>query len=173
MQDVVVPELLPMAELAAMMRLHAARGLFTGRNPRDPYLADCMWFHRWTGAKMAFTRDTGHHSSGWWKNPDYERCFHLSISFWDGFPPPEGQGEPTGFKRGRGQQWAEALFGNNARLCWIEPPYTKRGKIIDIYHYRLFCDAGWQPIKPRGEVYDRRNTPAEWKSFSDLHGAAP
>jgi hypothetical protein len=58
-----------------------------------------------------------------------------------------------------------------ARLCWIEPPYSALGKASDIYHYRLFCDHAWQPIKPRGEVYDRRNTPAEWKSFSDLHGA--
>jgi hypothetical protein len=29
----------------------------------------------------AFPLDIGAHTSGWWKNPDYEACWHLSISY--------------------------------------------------------------------------------------------
>jgi hypothetical protein len=35
---------------------------------------------------------------------------------------------------------------------------------------RLFCDAGWQPIKPRGEVYSRHLTEKGWRTFSEIHG---
>src|SRR5262249_14385874 len=45
---------------------------------------------------------------------------------------------------------------------------TEHGRKLDVWHYRLFCDPGWQPIKPRGEVYSRELTEAGWKSYSDL-----
>ena len=40
---------------------------------------------------------------------------------------------------------------------------------MGVYHYRLFCDEGWQPLKPRGEVYTRDFIEKGWKSFSELH----
>lgn len=73
-----------MAGVAEWMRA-AARleiaydGLATERNRM--LLRRCSGFHESSGTKLIFTRDAGMHSSGWWKNPDYERCWHLSLSF--------------------------------------------------------------------------------------------
>ncbi len=63
----------------------------------------------------------------------------------------------------------EKFFGNNRRLLWCEPPYSKQGKQVEVYHYRLFCDENWQPIMPRGEVYSKQFTELGWKSYSELH----
>jgi hypothetical protein len=107
---------------------------------------------------VIYSRDTGHHSSGWWKNPDYERCYHLSLSF-------EG-----GHNRKTAERWCKALFGDNVSKLWIEPPFSPAGLAREVWHYRLFCDAAWQPLVPRGEVYSKDWTPADWKSWSDIHG---
>ena len=64
----------------------------------------------------------------------------------------------------------EKFFGNNRRLLWCEPPYSKQGKQAEVYHYRLFCNENWQPIMPRGEVYSKQFTEQGWKSYSELHG---
>jgi hypothetical protein len=118
-------------------------------------------------ARIIFTRDTGHHSSGWWKNPDYERCYHLSISFC--VNPTD---EPLPFRRNVAERIAKAFYGDDVAKVWCERPYSEEGKICGVHHYRLFCDAGWQPILPRGEVYAKGKTPAGWLSFSELHGVA-
>ncbi|MNL61322.1 hypothetical protein D3C87_1852290 [compost metagenome] len=70
------------------------------------------------------------------------------------------------------EKWAKAFYGDEVKNLWIEPPYTEVGKEHGVYHYRLFCDEAWKPMKPRGEVYSKDWTPADWKSFSDIHGAA-
>jgi len=101
--------------------------------------------------------DIGYHTSGWWKNPDYERCYHLSISF------------PGGRNNKKLEHILNKFFGNNKRLLWCEPPYSEEGKKAGVYHYRLFCDENWQPIFPRGEVYSTQFTEMGWKSFSELH----
>lgn len=137
------------------------------------HIRRCTHYHRPTEAMIIYTRDTGMHSSGWWKNPDYERCLHLSLSF---VGVEGGEAYPLQFDRRMAEHWAEAFFGSNARLCWIEPPYSPEGKARGVHHYRLFCDPAWQPILPRGEVYSRDWTPSDWLSWSDLHGttaAAP
>lgn len=120
------------------------------------------------GCSVIYTRDIGHHSSGWWKNPDYERCLHLSLSFreWR-------TGKPVGYDKKHGQEIAIAFFGNDAAKCWVEPPYSDRGKKLAVYHHRLFCNAGWNPILPKGEVYSKERTPADWKSFSEIYGWSP
>jgi hypothetical protein len=131
------------------------------------YFLDCQHYCRNTGAVMIFTRDVGMHDCGWWKNPDYSRCLHLSISF----AVIEGRQSfhlPQDHKTAR--RWCEAIFGHDVKLLWIEPPYSDKGKTDDVWHYRLFCDEGWEPIKPRGEVYNTDWTPSDWKSWSDLHG---
>ena len=119
-------------------------------------------------AIIILTRDVGHHDSGWWKNPDYERCWHLSISYRE-----VNDGRLLDQDKAESARIARAFFGDDARLLWCEPSYSEDGKRADVWHYRLFCDAGWQPLKPRGEVYSRENTPAGWKSFSELHGYRP
>lgn len=115
-----------------------------------------------------FTRDTGHHGSGWWKNPDFERCWHLSLSHrW----VPSDTVAVMDLKKN--EEIARAVFGEDARWAWLEGAFTVDGKERDVMHYRLFADEGWYPIKPHGEVYDRRNTPPDWRSFSEIHGYRP
>lgn len=122
---------------------------------------------RETLIRVIFTRDSGYHSAGWWKNPDYERCEHLSLSFLDA---------ETGSKMDQQKTLAakvsRAFFGDHIDKLWIEPPYSDEGRARSVYHYRLFCDIGWNPILPRGEVYSTHLTEKGWKSFSELHGGA-
>ena len=124
-----------------------------------PYMMDCMWVIQQYECTVTFTRDVGHHESGWWKNPDYERCYHLSISF------------PGGRNKKAIDKICTGLFGEHKRKLWIEPPFSELGKKNDVWHYRLFCDQFWQPIIPRGEVYSKEFTEKGWKSFSELHGS--
>ena len=136
-------------------------GLFDGTAETAWLIQYCRHEIRWHGsdASVVLTRDAGHHSSGWFKNPDYERCWHLSCSFRDGFT------------RARGDSLARLVFGDDVRKCWIEPPYSKEGRQMEVWHYRLFCDAAWQPIVPRGEVYSRLMAEG-WQSFSEQVKAA-
>lgn len=131
----------------------AMAGLFTGRQDTFWLVHYCRHELIWGGSPTVaiLTRDAGYHSGGWWKNPDYERCWHLSLSF------------AEGFTRARGDSLARLLLGEEVRFAWIEPPLDPR---VGAWHYRVFCDPGWIPLKPRGEVYSRF-MPAEWRSFSE------
>ena len=129
-------------------------------------------FHARTGTLLFYSRDEGMHSSGWWKNPDYERCRHLSLSFHETEPEAgRNYGQMRQVKpkdRALTEEWIDCFFGAQKRLLWSEPPVTEHGKKFDVWHYRLFCDENWLPIKPRGEVYSRELTEAGWKSYSDV-----
>lgn len=71
-------------KLIMEMYHHADVGVFRGSGDHwQPYFEYAKRVHEPTGTMLLFTRDIGHHTSGWWKNPDYERCYHLSLSFWD------------------------------------------------------------------------------------------
>lgn len=138
------------------MRLVAAKGIWNGRD-FDEYFESCRWHLLGPACTIIFTKEIGYHSSGWWKNPDYERCYHLSISF------------AGGKDKSALQKILAGLFKPYENLLWIEPPYSPEGKSKDVWHYRLFCDENWNPIKPRGEVYSTQFTERGWKSFSELH----
>lgn len=138
------------------IRKTANHGVFDGRHI-TPYFEECRWWLERFDCLIIFTRDVGHHTSGWWKNPDYERCYHLSISF------------PGGRNRKKEEYVLQKLFRSNCRLLWCEPPYSIEGKKAEVYHYRLFCDENWEAIKPRGEVYNTQFTELGWKSFSEIH----
>lgn len=133
--------------------------------PREKYLDACKGMHPLTGTLALLTRDTGHHTCGWWKNPDYERCLHLSLSFTD----PE-TGKPREQDKDAASQWVTAVFGESSRLVWTEPPYSPEGKAKDVWHYRVFfADPLFKhPMLPRGEVYSKEFTEAGWKSWSDV-----
>lgn len=133
----------------------AMKGYFDGQ-VMSPYFQDCTWWIEQHQCQIIFTRDIGHHSSGWWKNPDYERCWHLSISF------------PGGKNKNALAKIIDGLFGADKKMIWIEPPYSEQGKRKEVWHYRLFCDANWQPIIPRGEVYSKEFTEKGWKSYSEV-----
>lgn len=132
----------------------AMRGVFDGKDAQ--YLNDCSWWIQKHDCQIIFSRDVGHHTSGWWKNPDYERCWHLSISF------------PGGRNKAVIEKILDGLFGADKTKIWIEPPYSQHGKKAEVWHYRLFCDSNWQPIIPRGEVYSKEFTESGWLSYSDV-----
>jgi len=161
-----------MRRVIERMRTHAGLGVFDGTRAS----ASTRYFERARriddrcDTVLLLTRDVGHHSSGWWKNPDYERCWHLSVSpLTEGtrYVRQEGPGFVDFSERIRAA-WVRACFGEDIRLLWAEPPYSREGRIANVWHYRLFCDAGWQPILPRGEVYDRELTEAGWLSGSEV-----
>lgn len=131
----------------------ASQTIWNGQNaPPD----SCIWMLERYPATIIFTKETGYHTSGWWKNPDYERCWHLSISFRGG-KEKKALADVLNF-----------LFGQFQNLICVEPPYSEQGKSIDVWHYRLFCDENWTPIKPRGEVYNTDFTERGWQSFSEV-----
>lgn len=159
--------------LVPFARLRSQRGFYDGRmTPQNLRLRDlCRHRYRVDFERVAvviFTRDVGHHTSGWWKNPDYERCFHLSISY-----KVRIDGAPLDHDRAESEKIARAFYGDDVRHVWVEGPYSPEGLAADVWHYRLFCDPAWVPFTPRGEVYNTDWTPAGWKSFSDIHGYTP
>ena len=154
-----VPDL---ARFVRTMRKAAMSGTWEGRSMTG-YFKRCRHVLYDLGMIALFTRDTGHHTSGWWKNPDYERCFHLSLSFRD----PE-TGEPAPRNKPLTGLMLDGVYSHDKRLIWCEPPYSDDGKARDTWHYRLFCDDHWRPIMPRGEVYGHDLTEAGWKSFSEV-----
>lgn len=154
------------SQLVSRLRRTVNSDVWDGRGV-TPYMERCRHLHYGLGVLAIFTRDMGHHSSGWWKNPDYERCKHLSLSFFD----PETR-EPTGDRNVMlSTAIISLLFGKDKRLLWCEPPYSDDGKQRCVWHYRLFCDPAWEPILPRGEVYNRELTEAGWLSYSDVQAA--
>mgnify|MGYP006976407796 FL=1 len=128
----------------------------------------CTHQHRPSGSQMIYTRDADAHLSGWWKNPDYARCLHLSLSYRN-VRDRSAYGREMPHDHRLSEQWCRLFFGQHVRWLWCEPPYTEVGKQFDTWHYRLFMTPGWlSPLKPRGEVYSRDNTPARWMSWSDV-----
>ena len=99
--------------------------------------------------RLMLTFDVGYHASGWWKNGDYDRCWHLSVSHPTQFAV-ETPDEKEVFA------WARRLWGEHASKCWIEgaasvfDPY----RLPNIVNARLFVDEHGEPIKPEGEVYE-------------------
>ncbi len=161
-----------MLRLVSQARLRAAQlPPYTGTAADQLTIQRCRWAHQYDPhlwCLLIFSRDAGMHTSGWWKNPDYERCLHLSISFGHGLASGAYVPAPQDHVRARG--WCKAFFGDRCRLLWVEPPYSPQGKQRDVYHYRLFMAPDWrEPVLPRGEVYSRDFTAAGWKSWSDIH----
>lgn len=152
--------------VAGYLKRKANVGTYDGRMTlaAQIYTDECKAAYRPDGIILLFTRDTGHHTSGWWKNPDYERCLHLSLSFRD---PETGAVRPKDKKLSG--IWVEEFFGPTKNLIWAEPPFSTEGKRCDVWHYRVFYADGWvAPILPRKEVYSKDWTPEGWLSYSDV-----
>lgn len=158
--------------IARGMRYQAARSTFDGRiTPKSEfYLNSCRYMDLISGASIIFTRDVGHHTSGWFKNPDYERCEHLSLSqIQDTIWMPHA--DPGELDRKTERAWVEAFFAPEARkLLWAEGAVSPDGKRLGVLHWRLFCNEQWAPILPRKEVYTREFTEKGFKSFSEILG---
>src|SRR5665213_1761501 len=155
------------ASVADKLRDASTQGEFTGRMNSFSawYLGLCTGFHASTGSWLIFTRDSGHHTSGWFKNPDFEWCQHLSISFRE----PFNFRKPRQFDSTLADEWVEIFFGDDRRHAWKESAKTAEGKRIEVVHWRVFCDQYFRPIHPRGEVYSTEFTEKGWQSWGELH----
>jgi hypothetical protein len=158
-----------MEKLVKAMQRHACSGdmYYDGRHVETPYFRQAHRTHEKTGTSLLFTRDKGMHSSGWFKNPDYDACYHLSISFWD-FAEPQ-KPKPEIYDHALARVWVRLFYPAWGRYVWEE------GSALDnlrseVRHYRVMCNARWQPIMPRKEVYTREFIEKGWKSFSDQQG---
>jgi hypothetical protein len=157
---------LKLHQLAADLRLSAIQAPeHKGQGVPD---SRCCRVLRRAGLVVLFTRDSDMHGSGWFKNPQFERCLHLSLSFRD----PESF-EPAPFDEYVAQKVARAFFDDAVKLIWTESAKTDHGRKLGVIHYRVFCDEHWNKINPAGEVYSRELTEKGWQSWSDLHGNEP
>jgi hypothetical protein len=155
------------ARVVAHLRRQAARWTCNGRlsTVTMARLATSTYDDGITETRILYTRDVGHHTSGWIKNPDYERCLHLSLS-----PSPPLVLLPRGVQLDRkaARLWVKAFFGQHVRYVWAESPKSPMGRERGVWHWRLFCDAAWQPILPRGEVYSTEFTELGWRTASQV-----
>ena len=192
-----------MFSVATLMTMRAKRLLWDGRQgycDGQPIPAGAFWSFSLldveeVNTRIMFTRDTGHHTSGWLKNPDYERCWHLSLS--KAGPLPEYDAEKSVIATAGGlvgpdlkplsglpvqtpeldreleAAWLEAFFGEDKRYVWRESAKSEAGRKKAVWHYRIFADERWAPIVPRGEVYSTQFTELGWQSWSELHPDVP
>ena len=150
MKDIVVPP-----ALATQIETHVAnaqvwdgRGVPTNRllviSPLDPELV----------TSLLLSIDVGMHASGWWRNSQYDRCWHLSLCSMGA----DGQSYQD-MTQDEAQWWARAYFGPAAKMSWLEPPasaldmYRTAPASPKVWHVRLFMDQKGNPIQPEGEVY--------------------
>lgn len=124
---------------------------------------------------LTLSRDRMHHSVDWWRNAEYEYCWHLSMAAkalalpcdqeqWSGADWEQVPREEAGF-------WAAVIFQGVDNLLWFEPGGTdprltreEARQYARFWHMRMFLDPEsinervlpWtgQPFIPRGEVYD-------------------
>lgn len=159
------------ASVSEKLRAASRTGMFDGlmTSAAQIYLERCKAFHASTGSLLIFTRDSGHHSSGWFKNPEFELCLHLSLSFHEPFQLHK----QATFSQALADEWVDCVFGEKKKLAWRETAKSPEGRALEVVHWRVFCDAHWFPIYPRGEVYSREFTEKGWQSWSDLHGDTP
>lgn len=177
-----------MIAVADRLKQHAETGVYHGLMSEmdTPYFEQAKGLCLAPGlsTSLIFTRDTGHHSSGWFKNPDYERCYHLSLSFWH-YDIQAVSLSPAPYDRKLAALWVQVFYPKWMSYVWDESNLTHK-EIPDtpiqwqtipeitgqheIHHYRVFCDPAWQPIKPRGEVYSQEFTEKGWRSFSQQQG---
>lgn len=157
---------LKLGQLAADLRLSAIQA----PEHRGSGVPDrrCIRVLKAAGLVVLFTRDSGMHGSGWFKNPQFERCLHLSLSFRD---PRTGEAAP--WDEYVAQRIARAFFDDGVRWIWTESAKTDHGRRLGVVHYRVFCNERWEKFNPAGEVYSRELTEKGWKSWSDLHGDEP
>lgn len=158
-----------MQAVAGEMRRRAKHGLHSGKMDAAGwrYMRHCTLDDATTLTRLMFTRDTGHHTSGWLKNPDYENCWHLSTSPAERIIllPGEQLAEPDMKTNGL---WIRAFYREHAKLVWAESPKSPEGIARGVWHWRVFCDAHWVPILPRKEVYSLEFTELGWRSASQV-----
>lgn len=129
------------AETEHLIRIKkiAASGINNGSINSDLYRALCSHYFAYSGMLMALTRDDI--TMLQLKDTEYVRCYHAAISFCE-----NKIGNFVPFKHKQAWHFFKSLFPNDYEKVWIEPPVSKDGHRLDIFHYRIFCDPQWQPI---------------------------
>ena len=116
--------------------------------------------------RLLFSRDKMHHSVGWWRNAEYEYCWHLSMSAWDAGVviekmAPTRTSEPYDVPEEDERYWTHAFFPVDFNKVWHEPGGTdprltlaEKMRHRHFVHQRLFLDPEtFEPFVPTGEVY--------------------
>jgi hypothetical protein len=91
----------------------------------------------------------------------YARYWHLSTSFYrwpDGWPLPND--------KARSAEIMRAFFAADADLVWCGPPWSPEGRVVDAWHFWLFCDARWRPLRPRPAALE-----PDWRGVDQLYDA--
>lgn len=153
-------------ELARRLWLKADRGWYLGSDETLRRFAAKVDIPSATnpdelGIRLLFTKDKMHHSVGWWRNAEYEYCWHLSISAWDISDGGDSQ-EPEDVPDEEERYWAHAIFPVDFNKLWHEPGGTdprltpaEKIKHRHFSHLRLFLDPEtFEPFVPKGEVYE-------------------
>lgn len=134
--------------------------------------------------RVLLSLDVGYHASGWWKNEEYERCLHVSVShprpdrpkLWT---PKHELGDAGGVGMDletptddEVRSWGDAIFGLANRWTWLEPaasvfdPYRRP----NVVHLRLFLTLELEPTKPVGEPYGLTSAPWSEKVRGSIGG---
>lgn len=115
---------------------------------------------------VIYTRDYRAAGVPWFKNPELQYCFHLSLAL------RGPRDKPLPYNAEEGARVVRGFWGDDALRAWVEPAYNPEGQERDIWHYRLFTDEEGKPIVPKGEIgelYRPRGAPKHWRRFSDVH----
>lgn len=160
--------------LVKRMYQRALSGWYTGstadliRFGADEWLPSIRYPEEVT-VRLMLTRDRMHHSVGWWRNAEYEYCWHLSISSREALAFRMGlaglklshEVPYVPLEKTEEMYWGRLFFQNHADKVWHEPGgtdprLTREEKVRNraICHLRLFLDPEtFQPFMPQGEVY--------------------
>jgi hypothetical protein len=165
--------------LAMRMRRKAEKGWYTG-DMRSLQLnsARAVVFavtEPELAVSLSLSRDKMHHSVGWWRNADYEYCWHLSMAtkaIVEGGVPDQGKWSDLPFEHfppAEVRYWIHAFFREDVDKLWMEPGGTDPRLTMDerrahatMWHARLFLNPlilnrdaePFVPFMPEGEVYD-------------------
>lgn len=144
----------------AVLRSRAFRRPWDGHGiPARPELMSALLEPgRRTSVMLSFDRGT--HASGWWRNSEYDSCYHLSLTHL----ADDGRSleAPSDAEV---RAWARAAFPLHYSWTWTERPLELGAavqstvrcgveRLPGVAHVRLFTDQAGTPILPMGEVYD-------------------
>jgi hypothetical protein len=112
---------------------------------------------------LLVSRDKMHHSVGWWRNAEYEYCWHVSLS------TREADQAMAKVPDDEVRYWAHAFFPEDYDKIWTEPGGTdprltleEKRRHATMWHLRVFLEPQlldsrgepFHPFIPKGEVYD-------------------
>lgn len=153
-------------QLVAYMHRQARRGTSTGRMGSDgdlpPYERACRHQCPNTDAGLILTRDVEMRTSGWLADAACERGLHLSISF-------SLMGLPLPHDHATARRWCRAVFGDDVDATWVVGPATPEGRRRGVWHYYLFADGEWRPLRLRERPREIEGT-LRFQAWGEIHG---